>query len=165
MNLRIKYVKPDTLRPYENNARVHSDEQVAQIARSIEEFGFTNPILISDDQSVIAGHGRLEAAKIVGMDKVPTITLSGLTEEKKRALILADNQIALGSTWDEETLLVELNDLRSLDVDVSTLGFDEEMIAALEADFSPASIEDQGRIDEVRVKVATCPKCGNVFDV
>ena len=110
--LKIVYRQVADLIPYARNARTHSDEQVTRIASSIKEFGFTNPILIDGDNGIIAGHGRLMAAKKLGMREVPTIELSGMTDAQKRAYILADNKLALDAGWDEELLRLEFEELR-----------------------------------------------------
>ena len=109
--LKIVYRKVEDLIPYARNARVHSDAQVAEIAASIKEYGWTNPILLDGDNGIIAGHGRLMAARKLGMDEVPTIDIIGLSDAKKRALILADNKMALNASWDEDMLKLELSDL------------------------------------------------------
>lgn len=107
------------------NARTHSDDQVRQIANSIERFGFTNPILISADGWVTAGHGRLLAANALGIEKVPCIVLDGLTEPERRALMLADNRIAMNAAWDEDLLAAEIKALGDqVDIDMASLGFD-----------------------------------------
>lgn len=121
--LSVIYRKTADLIPYARNARTHSDEQVTQIASSIKEFGFNNPILIDGENGVIAGHGRLMAAKKLGLETVPTIELTGLSETQKKAYILADNKIALNSGWDYDTLKIEIEDLP--DNLVSVAGFDE----------------------------------------
>jgi ParB-like chromosome segregation protein Spo0J len=121
-----KMVKISDLIPYVNNARTHSPEQVAQIAASIQEFGFTNPILIDEKNSVIAGHGRLAAAAKLDLDEVPAIVIDGLTEAQKKALILADNKLALNAGWDDELLALELQSLGELDYDLSLIGFSDE---------------------------------------
>ena len=110
--LKVVYRQVADLIPYARNARTHSDEQVTRIASSIKEFGFTNPILIDGDNGIIAGHGRLMAAKKLGMREVPTIELSGMTDAQKRAYILADNKLALDAGWDEELLRLEFEELR-----------------------------------------------------
>ena len=120
-----------SLIPYINNSRKHSDEQVAQIAASIKEFGWTNPILVDGDNGLIAGHGRLLAARKLGMDKVPVIELAHLSEIQKKALIIADNKLALNSDWDNELLTIELKNLIDQDFDVTLLGFDSTEIDAL----------------------------------
>ena len=109
--LAVVYRKTADLIPYVNNARTHSDEQITQIASSIKEFGFNNPILIDGENGVIAGHGRLMAAKKLGLDQVPTIELTGMTEAQKKAYILADNKIALNSGWDYDLLKIEISEL------------------------------------------------------
>jgi len=110
---RHSIAKVDALIPYALNSRTHSDEQVAQIAASIREFGFTNPVLVDEDSNLIAGHGRLLAARKLNMKEVPAITVTGLDERKRRALVIADNKIALNSDWDIDALKVELEDLAS----------------------------------------------------
>jgi len=110
-NLEIDYIAIEDLIPYARNARTHNDEQVAQIAGSIKEFGFTNPVLLNPDKTIIAGHGRVMAARKLGLEKVPTITLHDLTDAQRRAYVLADNKLALNAGWDEEMLKNELQDL------------------------------------------------------
>jgi DNA modification methylase len=112
-----------SLRPYARNARSHSKKQVKQIASSIERFGFTNPVLVSDDGEIIAGHGRVEAAKLLGWKTVPTIALSHLSETERRAYVLADNKLALNAGWDKEILAIELQALVDLEFDVELTGF------------------------------------------
>lgn len=112
-----------SLRPYARNARTHSKKQIKQIARSIERFGFTNPVLISDDGEIIAGHGRVEAARQLGWKKVPTIALSHLSADERRAYVLADNKLALNAGWDKEILAIELQALSELEFDVELTGF------------------------------------------
>lgn len=128
---RLELVPIETLAPYEKNSRTHSVEQVAQIAASIKEFGFTNPILIDGSQGIIAGHGRLAAAKLLGMSQVPIVMLDHLTETQKRAYIIADNKLALNAGWDESILAAELVDLRALDFDIDVIGFSDEELAEL----------------------------------
>ena len=111
------------LRPYPGNPRTHSRKQVRQIADSIQRFGFTNPILISECGEIIAGHGRVQAAKLLGMADVPTIRLANLSKEELRAYVLADNKLALNAGWDHELLAIELQGLIDLDFDVALTGF------------------------------------------
>ena len=111
------------LRPYAGNARTHSRKQIRQIADSIRRFGFTNPVLISDDDEIIAGHGRVEAAKLLGMPSVPTLRLSHLDAAQRRAYVLADNKLALNAGWDHELLAIELQGLIDLEFDVEITGF------------------------------------------
>tara|TARA_R110000822_G_scaffold203133_1_gene340051 strand:- start:1121 stop:2383 length:1263 start_codon:yes stop_codon:yes gene_type:complete len=124
-------VSTNDLFPYANNARTHSAAQLAQVAASIKEFGFTNPILIDENNVIIAGHGRLEAAKLLGMETVPVRVLDNLTNDQKKAYVIADNQLALNAGWDIELLKVELEELKLNDFDLSLTGFDEDFIAGL----------------------------------
>lgn len=121
-------VEIEKLIPYENNARIHSDEQVDKIIRSMKEFGFINPILIDEKYMIIAGHGRVLAAKKMGLTELPCIFVEDLTEAQKRAYILADNKLALDADWDEELLKIELEELKNLDFDISIAGFDDELL-------------------------------------
>lgn len=125
----IEIVSVDALIPYARNSRTHSDAQVAQIAASIKEFGWTNPVLIDADGGIIAGHGRLMAARKLGITDAPCIRLTHLSDAQKRALIIADNKLALNAGWDEEMLKVEISDLG--DFDLSILGFDDDELAKL----------------------------------
>jgi hypothetical protein len=109
--------------PYAANSRTHSSEQIGQIAASIKEFGWTNPILISDTNTVIAGHGRLQAAKTLGIMDVPVIVLSGLSEAQQKALVIADNKIALNADWDDAVLSQQLLALANIDFDLNSIGF------------------------------------------
>jgi ParB-like chromosome segregation protein Spo0J len=124
----------ERLVPYARNARTHSAAQVAQIAASIEEFGFTNPILVAGDAGVIAGHGRLAAAHQLGLTEVPVVVLDHLTPVQRRAYVLADNKLALNSGWDEEMLKVELGALLSEPIDVNQLGWSGEELSDLWGD-------------------------------
>ncbi|EJR0959092.1 TPA: ParB N-terminal domain-containing protein [Vibrio parahaemolyticus] len=123
--------KISELIPYINNARMHSQEQIKQIAASITEFGFTNPILIDENNGVIAGHGRLLAADLLKIDVVPVYILSGLSEYQKKAYIIADNQLALNAGWDDELLSLEIEFLQDSDFDIDLLGFDDELLEML----------------------------------
>jgi len=124
--------KISELIPYVNNSRTHNDLQVAQIAASIREFGFTNPVLIDDKNNLIAGHGRLMAARKLEMTEVPCIVLVGLSDTKRKALIIADNQLALNAGWDLDILKLEINALGEEDFDIDLLGFDEKFLASLQ---------------------------------
>jgi DNA modification methylase len=115
---------PHSLRPYPGNARTHSPKQIRQIARSIERFGFNNPVLVDDDDQIIAGHGRVEAAKLLGLKTIPTVRLSHLSEDDKRAYILADNRLAEKAGYDNEMLAIELQHLADVGFDVSLIGFE-----------------------------------------
>src|ERR671913_528650 len=122
-HMAIEPMSVGNLRPYAKNARTHSKKQIKQIARSIERFGFTNPVLISDESEIIAGHGRVEAAKLLGMASVPTLRLAHLDEAQRRAYVLADNKLALNAGWDREVLAIELQGLIDLNFDVELTGF------------------------------------------
>lgn len=142
--MKIEQRPIEALIPYINNSRKHSDEQVAQIAASIKEFGWTNPILVDGANGLIAGHGRLLAARKLGMDKVPVIELAHLSDTQKKALIIADNKLALNSDWDNELLMIELKELDNTDFDLSVLGFDQNELDAL---LNPIE-ETEGLTDE-----------------
>ncbi len=145
----IEHRAPSDLRPYGRNARTHSKSQVRQIAESIKRFGFTNPVLISDEDEIIAGHGRVEAAKLLGIATVPTLRLSHLNETERRAYVLADNKLALNAGWDPDLLSIELQALINLDFDVSLTGFstaeiDLTLDAARDRDpAAPPAVEDE----------------------
>lgn len=126
MELKIEYRSTDELIPYALNSRTHDDIQVSQIAGSIKEFGFTNPVLIDESGTIIAGHGRVMAAKKLNLDSVPTITLSHLSDIQRRAYVIADNKLALNAGWDEEMLRVEIESLLSSGFSVDLLGFSPE---------------------------------------
>lgn len=128
---RIQLWPLDRLQPYAKNARTHSDEQVDQIAASIREFGFTNPILVDSADGIIAGHGRLMAAKRLGLEQVPVIALDYLTDAQRRAYILADNKLALNAGWDDAMLAEELRELEAEGFDMDLIGFSEDELAAL----------------------------------
>jgi ParB-like chromosome segregation protein Spo0J len=121
--LQIEYLPPERLRPYPNNARAHSKKQIKQIAKSIERFGFNDPVLISDDDEIIAGHGRLEAAKLLELKLIPTVRLSKLTPAERRAYALAANRLAELSGWDREILAIELQGLDEIEFEDVEAGF------------------------------------------
>jgi len=130
-NLKIRPRPVASLVPYARNARTHSDAQIGQIAASIREFGFTNPVLVDGSNGIIAGHGRVLAAGMLGMTTVPTIELAHLTETQKRAYVLADNKLALNAGWDQQLLALELADLKAMGADLGLTGFGEAELAAL----------------------------------
>jgi DNA modification methylase len=147
-NLQIEQTPIHALRPQDRNARTHSKRQIRQIADSMKRFGFTNPILTDDDSQIIAGHGRLEAAKLLGMTTVPAIRLSHMSEIEKRAYIIADNEIALKAGWDREILAIELQGLIDLGFEVELTGFEPAEIDLIigewqESSGEPASEDDQ----------------------
>ena len=143
-----KTKKVADLVPYVNNSRTHSDEQVNQIAASIKEFGFTNPVLIDEKGGVIAGHGRLMAAKKLGIEEVPAIELNGLTEAQKKAYVIADNQLALNSGWDLDLLKIEVESLQELEFDTDLLGFDDEFLDGLLPEDEVAGLTDEDAVPE-----------------
>tara|TARA_R110002096_G_scaffold310654_1_gene505182 strand:+ start:256 stop:1515 length:1260 start_codon:yes stop_codon:yes gene_type:complete len=141
--------KVKDLIPYVNNSRTHSDEQVNQVSASIKEFGFTSPVLIDEQGGLIAGHGRVMAAKRLGIDEVPCITLSGLTEAQKKAYIIADNQLPLNAGWDLDKLKLEVETLQELDFDVDLLGFDDEFLNGLLDVQMDNGLTDEDEVPEV----------------
>jgi len=130
-NLEVAYIATTDVIPYANNPRTHSDQQVSQVAASIKEFGFNNPILLDDHNGIIAGHGRLAAAQKLGMELVPTITLAGLTEAQRKAYVIADNKLTENGGWDYDLLAVEIERLAELDIDLALTGMDEIELAKM----------------------------------
>ncbi len=149
IKMKIEQRKVESLIPYVNNARTHSDEQIAQIAASIKEFGFTNPILLDNTSGIIAGHGRLMAARKLSFDTVPCIELSHLSDKQRKAYILADNRLAMNSGWDTQLLTLELKSLDDEGFDLEMLGFDADELANL---LEPEQVE--GLTDEDAVPEA-----------
>jgi len=148
--LKIEHWALDRFIPYARNARTHSDEQVAQIAASIKEFGFVNPILVGPDGVIIAGHARLLAARKRGLTEVPVIVLDGLTENQRRALVIADNKLALNAGWHEEMLRLEIEALRDAEYDLDLLGFEDDELRLLLAQQEAASgLTDEDAVPEV----------------
>lgn len=164
-HLEIEYRDVASLRPYAQNARTHSKKQIRQIAASIEEFGFTNPVLISDNDEIIAGHGRVSAAKLLGMKKVPTVRLSNLTVNQRRAYVLADNKLALNAGWDIEILAIELQALGELDFDISVTGFSlAEVDLVLDQASDSAAEQVTGPEDEIPLmQPETVTEIGDVW--
>tara|TARA_R100001015_G_C4609266_1_gene164540 strand:- start:725 stop:1315 length:591 start_codon:yes stop_codon:yes gene_type:complete len=116
-----------SLKPYENNPRTHSEAQIDRLVRSLKEFGFTNPVLIDKNLNVVAGHGRLLAAEILNLEKIPTISLEHLTEDQRKAYVIADNQLALASGWDDDLLQSELASLADAGFDLTVLGWGDDL--------------------------------------
>jgi ParB-like chromosome segregation protein Spo0J len=164
---KLEYLPVTQLTAYETNSRTHSAEQINQIAASINEFGFTNPVLIDPDNTIIAGHGRVQAAKQIGMDEVPCLRLSHLTEAQRKAYVIADNKLALNAGWDDELLRQEIAELKDIEFDISLLGFSEEELNLIEGNinFEPSSEDDQGKLDQLEPKWVACPHCGKEFDL
>lgn len=161
--MKITIKKVESLIPYVKNSRTHSDAQVAQIAASIKEFGWTNPILVDGENGIIAGHGRLLAARKLGHKDVPTIELKDLTETQKKAYIIADNRLALNAGWDNEMLTIELNDLLADGFALEVLGFDPKELSAL---LEPEVIEgltDEDAVPDVPDEPKT--KLGDIYQL
>lgn len=153
----------DTLIPYAKNARVHDEAQIAQIAGSIKEFGFNNPVLIDKDNGIIAGHGRVMAARKLGLTEVPTILLDHLNETQRKAYILADNRIAINSTWDNEMLSLELMDIKD-DVSLAMLGFNvDELDALLNPTELTEGLTDEDAVPDVPEEPKT--KLGDIYQL
>lgn len=148
-DLSIDMESVDALIPYAGNSRTHSDEQVAQIAASIKEFGWTNPILIDGDNVIIAGHGRLLAARKLGMEKVPIICIDHLTKAQQKALVIADNQLATNAGWDMDMLKAEIEGLNLEDFDVDLLGFDDKFLNGLLEPEPTEGLTDEDAVPEV----------------
>ena len=163
--MEIIFKKVKDLIPYVNNSRTHSEEQVNQICASINEFGFTNPLLIDEKDSIIAGHGRLLASKKLGMEEVPCIVLKGLTEAQKKAYVIADNKMALNAGWDEELLKIELENLKELDFDLELTGFNiDELDDILGTEEEKEVVEDDFEIEvpeEPKAKLGDIYQLGN----
>ena len=162
--MQVVYKSVDELIPYVNNARTHSDKQITQIAASIKEFGFNDPIGLDGENGIIEGHGRLLAAKKLKMKEVPCIELSHLSSAQKKAYILAHNRLALNAGWDRDVLSLEIQSIEG--IDWSLMGFDENEIPAkdidLESFFSESnSAPEEGKLNQEPI---TCPECGHVFE-
>lgn len=155
----VQYVELDALIPYAMNSRTHSDAQVAQIAASIREFGWTNPVLVDEHKGIIAGHGRVLAARKLGITKVPCIELAHMTEAQKRAYVIADNKLALNAGWDDEVLALELQALQGEGFDIDLTGFDDAELAALleKARAEPEMQADPDDAPDVRAVAVTKP--------
>jgi DNA modification methylase len=158
--MQIKEVAVDKLIPYAKNSRTHSPEQVAQIAASIKEFGFRNPILV-DGVGIIAGHGRLMAAQKLGLDKVPTIDCSDMTESQKKAYIIADNKLALNAGWDTAMLSIEMKDLEDEGFDLTLLGFDDKDLNALLQPEIVDGLTDEDSVPDIPKEPKT--KLGDIY--
>jgi len=162
LKMKIEYKKPEELTPYDKNSRTHSDDQIHQIAESIKEFGFTNPILIDSDGGIIAGHGRLLAAKLLGLDTVPVINIGHLTVVQRQALVIADNKIALNSGWDNDVLASEIQSLIDSGFNIDILGFNPDELAGILDDSDPnTGLTDEDACGDVPDEPVT--KTGDVW--
>ncbi|MBY0562457.1 ParB/Srx family N-terminal domain-containing protein [Hyphomicrobium sp.] len=153
-NVEMRSVKE--LIPYARNPRKHSDEQVAQLAASIKEFGWTIPVLVDETGTLIAGHGRIMAAQRLGLSEVPTMTAKGWSEAQKRAYVIADNQLTLNSTWDKELLGVELEGLKEMNFNLDLVGFSSKELGSIfgkEMEAGDAPVTD---LDEIWAVIAYC---------
>jgi DNA modification methylase len=160
--MQIEQVPVEKLIPYVNNSRTHSEEQVAQIAASIREFGFNNPVLIDKDDTIIAGHGRIQAARKLGLAEVPCVRLEHLTETQRKAYIIADNRLALNAGWNEELLTIELNDLLADGFALDILGFDSDELKSLLDPVTPTEgLTDEDEVPEVPEEPKTKP--GDIY--
>jgi len=147
----------DDLIPYARNSRTHSDAQVAQIAASVREFGWTNPVLVDGENGIIAGHGRVLAARKLGMDEVPCIELAGLSDTQRRAYIIADNKLALNAGWDDELLAIEFAELADAGFDNLLTGFTQDEIDALTPEQVPEGLTDEDEVPELGAEPVTKP--------
>ena len=162
--MQIEQIQLEALIPYINNSRTHSDEQVAQIAASIKEFGFNNPILVDKDSGIIAGHGRLQAARKLGLTEVPCVRLEHLTETQRKAYIIADNRLALNAGWDNELLTIELNELLADGFALEILGFDSDELKTLLDPLEPTEgLVDEDQVPEVPEEPKTKP--GDIYQL
>ncbi|EFO1177252.1 nuclease, partial [Escherichia coli] len=152
-----EYLPVGKLLRYAKNSRTHSDEQVEQLVNSIREFGFTNPVLIDEKNELIAGHGRLAAAEILEMDKVPAIRLSNLSEKQKKAYRIADNKLALNAGWDMQLLAEEVKELMDDDFDIDLLGFNDAELDEMLSDEQPRE-EDDNSSPVVQIKYLAIDK-------
>lgn len=158
----IKNIKIQDLKPYKNNAKIHSDYQIGLLVKSIKEFGFINPVLIDEDNNVLAGHGRIEAAKQLNIEELPAIVIKGMTETEKKAYIIADNRLSELAIWDNRIIAQELKDLKESDFNTDVTGFSVEDI-----DFSFLEEEEkEDTEDDNSIKgshVCSCPRCKCLF--
>jgi len=162
-NRKLEWRSVSTLIPYARNSRTHSDEQIAQIAASIKEFGWTNPILIDGDNGIIAGHGRLSAARKLGHEEVPVIELKDLTETQRKAYIIADNRLALNAGWDNEMLTIELKELLADNFALDILGFDPKELNALLEPEVVEGLTDEDAVPEIPDEPKT--KLGDIYQL
>jgi len=161
----VVQMKPSDLLEYKNNARTHSADQINQIIKSIQEFGFNVPVEITTDNVILSGHARVQAAKQLGLEEIPVIIHTHLkAQNKQKAYTLAANKIAMNAEWDYSLLSEELGSLKLEDLELtgfSKLELDEIMGSV---DFQPGELEDQGKLDELDPKLVTCPNCNTEFD-
>tara|TARA_Y100001938_G_C8042010_1_gene406660 strand:+ start:138 stop:1367 length:1230 start_codon:yes stop_codon:yes gene_type:complete len=153
MTIQITEIESSKLIPYARNARTHSDVQISQICASIQEFGFTNPVLVDENNTIIAGHGRVIASQRMKLEKIPCIYLNNLSEAQKKAYVIADNQLALNAGWNEELLSIEVEELKNLDFNLDLLGFDDpESLIIKDVEGFTDEDEIPESLDEIKVK-------------
>ncbi len=158
----IVLIAVDELIPYARNARTHPESQITQIAASIKEFGFRDPVEVTADKTIVAGHGRLLAARKLGLSHVPCVVHGDMTKSQWRAYNLVNNKLTDNSDWNPDLLKIELTDLK-LDFDFQSLGFSLEDLGD-SPDFEPGSEDEQGQLDEKKMVIMECPHCGEVFE-
>jgi ParB-like chromosome segregation protein Spo0J len=163
--LKVELVKLEKLIPYAANARTHNDMQVAQIAASIKEYGWTNPVLIDGADGIIAGHGRVLAARKLGITDVPCIRLGHLTDSQRRAYVIADNKLALNAGWDEDLLRSELAQLKGEGVMPDLIGFSQDELDKLLDETNDLGDMGEAEDEQGKPTILTCPKCGCQFSL
>lgn len=155
--MNIEMVSIDALIPYIRNPRLHSPEQIAQLAASMREFGWVNPVLRAEDQTILAGHGRILAARKLQWPQAPCMTARGWSEAKKRAYVIADNKLALNASWDIDLLAAEIGSLQELDFDIELLGFSTDDLARMADDLAEARFEEAENSDQPQKNRAETP--------
>lgn len=164
--LKFDYLATNELIPYARNARKHSEQQITKIASSIREFGFLAPIIIDDNHTIIAGHGRVLAAQKLGLDKVPCVKASHLSDTQRRAYTLADNKIALLSEWDDDLLKIEIDELKLESFDLEVTGFDTSFLDSISNPVhKPIEGSKELNEDDFSDFDNKCPRCGFEFNV
>jgi len=159
----MKIVPLEKLVPYQNNARTHSKEQILKLRSSLREFGFVNPVLIDRDCNIIAGHGRVEAAKLEGMAEIPCVLVEHLTEAQKKAYILADNRLAMDAGWDKELLALKLEGLKELNFDLNLTGFEAAEIEQLFSNIHCKDIADDDFDVDAALEKPAVSKTGDIW--
>ena len=159
--MKIENLKTSELIPYINNSRSHTEEQIKQVASSIKEFGFINPVIIDKDNGIIAGHCRVLASKKLGLKEVPCIKAEHLTEAQKKAYIIADNKLAENAGWDNDLLKIEIENLKELDFDIDVIGFNEMEIANITKinELNWNDVEELDQYVEPKKEILICPNC------
>ena len=164
--MNIVYKNVIDLKPYGRNNKIHSERQIKIVSESIKEFGFKNPVIVDDKNSIIAGHCRVKGAQLLNMEQVPCIVADDLTKQQIKAYRIADNKLTELGEWDNEMLALELKDLLEADFDIEMLGFEKDELNDLltELNFEAGTEEDQSKLDQLEPKWIICPHCGKEFD-